>query len=425
MQNRVIFHIDINHCYAQIEEMKYPGLRDVPMAVGGHEEKRQGIILAKNDLAKKAGVITGESLREARQACEDLLILPPAYDDYIFYTQAVKSIYREYTSHVESFGLDEAWLDCTDSQKLFGDPLLIAKEIQQRVLDEIGLTVSVGVSWNKIFAKLGSDMKKPSGMTIITRENYQDMVWPLPVSDLLYVGWATARKLHDRGVYTIGDLAGFPIRLLKKAMGAAGELISVFANGNDQSPVQEAFHEIPPKSIGNSMTLIHDVCSLEELKPAAFVIAEAVASRLKSAGMEGNVITVSMRSSVLNWYMRQTKLNARTSLSNEIFDVMMRLIAESYSFETAPLRAVGVSVSNLHSFTGYRQISFLVDEHRREQIWHMDNAMDEIREKYGFSSVRRACTLVDRQLTDFNPKEEHTVYPTGYFQGRRMSSGTI
>ena len=310
MQDRVIFHIDINHCYAQIEEMKYPELRKVPMAVGGHEEKRQGIILAKNDLAKKAGVTTGESLREARQACEDLLIIPPSYDDYIFYTQAVKQIYREYTSHVESFGLDEAWLDYTDSQRLFGDPVKIAKEIQQRVLEEIGLTVSVGVSWNKIFAKLGSDMKKPSGMTVITRENYQDLVWPLPASDLLYVGWATARKLHDRGIYTIGDLAGYPVRLLKKAMGTAGELISVFANGNDRSPVQETFYEAPPKSVGNSMTLIHDVASLEELRPAAYVIAEAVASRLKDAGMAGNVITVSMRSSGLDWYMRQAKINA-------------------------------------------------------------------------------------------------------------------
>ncbi|MCH4266556.1 MAG: DNA polymerase IV [Solobacterium sp.] len=425
MQDRVIFHIDINHCYAQIEEMKYPDLRNVPMAVGGHEEKRQGIILAKNDLAKRAGVITGESLREARSTCPDLLIIPPAYEDYIAYTQQVKSIYREYTDHVESFGLDEAWLDYTDSINLFGDPLEAAYRIQDRVLQEIGLTVSVGVSWNKVFAKLGSDMKKPSGMTVITKENYRNLVWPLPASDLLYVGYATSRKLRERGITTIGDLAGYPVRCLKKAMGTAGELISAFANGNDQSPVQESFYASAPKSVGNSMTLIHDVKSLSELKPAAYVIAEAVASRLKDAGMEGDVITVSMRSSGLDWYMKQARIPSRTSLSNEILEVMMTLISQEYDFNDAPLRAVGVSVSNLHPWTGIHQMSFFVDEHQREQIWNMDNAMDAIREKYGFSSIRRACTLVDRRLTDFSPKQDHTVHPTGYFQGRRMSSGII
>lgn len=171
MKDKVIFHIDINHCYAQIEEMKQPHLRDVPMAVGGHEEKRHGIILAKNDLAKAAHVMTGESLREAKEKCPDLLIIPPSYDDYIYYTGLVKDIYRQYSDHVEPFGLDEAWIDYTDSRKLYGEPVKTARLIQDRVEKEIGLTVSVGVSWNKAFAKLGSDMKKPRGMTVITRDN--------------------------------------------------------------------------------------------------------------------------------------------------------------------------------------------------------------------------------------------------------------
>ena len=163
MKDRIIFHSDINHCYAQIEEMKYPELREIPMAVGGHEEKRHGIILAKNDLAKKYKIKTGESLREAKKKCPDLLIIPPSYDDYIYYTDEVKKIYQDYSDHVESFGLDEAWIDYTDSQNLFGDPKTIATKIQQRVRKEIGLDVSIGVSWNKVFAKLGSDMKVKDG----------------------------------------------------------------------------------------------------------------------------------------------------------------------------------------------------------------------------------------------------------------------
>ena len=229
-KDRVIFHIDINHCYAQIEEMKYPALRDVPMAVGGHEETRHGIILAKNDLAKKYGIKTGESLREAREKCEDLLIIPPSYDDYIYYTGEVKKIYRRYSDHVESFGLDEAWIDYTDFAKLFGDPENIVRKIQTEVKREIGLDVSAGLSWNKIFAKLGSDRKKPDGPAVITRDNYQETVWPLPASDLLYVGPATTRKRLARGIHTIGELAVYPQKYLKKAMGAAGVMISVFAN---------------------------------------------------------------------------------------------------------------------------------------------------------------------------------------------------
>ena len=183
--DRVIFHADINHCYAQIEEMKFPKLREVPMAVGGHEESRHGIILAKNDLAKKFNIKTGESLRDARRKCKDLLIIPPHYEDYIYYTEQVKEIYREYTDKVESFGLDEAWCDYSESVRLFGDGLKMASTIQKRVLEEVGLTISIGVSYNKIFAKLGSDMIKPSGLVSITRANFKEVVWPLPVGDLL------------------------------------------------------------------------------------------------------------------------------------------------------------------------------------------------------------------------------------------------
>ncbi len=418
-RDRVIFHIDINHCYAQIEEMKFPALREVPMAVGGHEEKRHGIILAKNDPAKKFNIKTGESLREARAKCPDLLIIPPSYDDYIYYTSLVKDIYRRYSDHVESFGLDEAWVDYTDSIALFGDPLKTAVRIQKEVHDEIGLDVSLGMSWNKIFAKLGSDMKKKDGPAVITRQNYRDTVWPLPAEDLLYVGPATKRKLRARGITTIGELAVYPRQYLKKAMGIPGEMISIFANGGDSSPVAESSYRSPVKSVGNSMTMVHDVDNLEDLRPVYYVLCEAVASRMRDHGMEGDVISVSLRSSGLDWYGCERRISQKTDVSGVIFETAVQLVEQLYDFEK-PLRAVGVSVSGLRPLSFHRQLNLFEDEEAYEKARAADLVMDEIREKYGYYSVRRACTAIDSELTAFNVKEEHTVHPVGYFQGRRM-----
>lgn len=424
MEDRTILHIDINHCYAQIEEMKYPALRQIPMAVGGHEEARHGIILAKNDLAKKAGVLTGESLREAYDACPQLLIIPPAYDDYIYYTERVKDICRQYSDAIEPFGLDESWLDCTHCRNLYSDPLEVAGRIQQRILNEIGLTVSIGISYNKVFAKFGSDLVKPSGLTLITRDNYRQIVWPHPAEDLLFVGPATKRKLKARGIDTIGELAQYPLPYLKQAMGAAGEVIWQFANGEDRSEVSASSCQAAVKSVGNSMTMVHDVNSAEELEPVFWVLCECVASRLRDCGMEGDTVGVCMRSSGLDWMQCQFKMPQRTSLSQEIMKTAMMLIRERYDFST-PMRAAGVSVFGLRPSSMNRQLSIFTDETQREKARKTDLAMDEIRHKYGYYSIRRCCTMIDRPLTEFNPKEEHTVHPIGYFQGRKMIDGTV
>ena len=418
-RERVIFHLDINHCYAQIEEMKFPRLREVPMAVGGHEEKRHGIILAKNDIAKKCGIKTGESLREARAKCRDLLIIPPAYEDYIYYTNEVKEIYRRYSDQVESFGLDEAWVDYTDSVHLFGEPVAMAEKIREQVHSELGLDVSVGISWNKIFAKLGSDLKLPSGAAVITRENFRDVVWPLPAEDLLYVGPATRRKLRRRGIRTIGELACYPVQYLKKAMGVSGELISAFANGLDTSPVAVNGYHPPVKSVGNSMTMIHDVDNPEDLRPVFYVLCEAVASRLRDHGLQGDVISISLRSSGLDWFGRERKISRKTDVSRTILETAMELTNELYDFDL-PLRAIGVSVSHLCAAGSARQLSLFTDEEAYEKDRLTDLAMDEVRQKYGYYSIQRACTAVDRPLTEFNVKEDHTVHPTGYFRGRPM-----
>jgi DNA polymerase-4 len=418
MPERIIFHIDINHCYAQIEEMMYPALRHVSMAVGGHEETRHGIILTKNDLAKAKGVRTGESLRDAYEKDPDLLIIPPHYEEYIYYTNKVKEIYREYSDQVESFGLDEAWIDYTASRKLFGEPEKVCQEIVNRVYQEIGLKTSAGISWNKVFAKLGSD-QKADGPFVITRENYRNTVWPLPVKDLLYVGPATYAKLRSRSIRTIGELAEYPEIHLKNAMGMAGVMIHAFANGEDSSPVAEQAAVSVPKSVGNSMTMIHDVHSLEELRPVSYVLCEAVSSRLKEQGLEGDTIHLSLRSAGLDWSGCEKKIPQKTNISHEIFASMMEMTS-CYDF-CVPLRAVGVAVSHLSPAGTMRQMDLFVDEIAREKQRKIDMAMDEIRGRYGFYAVRRACTLIDRPLTEFNAKEDHVIHPVGYFQGRKMT----
>ena len=283
MQERVILHSDINHCYAQIEEMRHPELRKIPMAVGGHEEARHGIILAKNDMAKAYHIKTGESLREAYAKCPQLKIIHPDYEAYMYYTEQVKDIYREYTDKVESFGLDEAWIDLTQSISLFGSGKAIAQEIQKRVWQEIGLSVSIGVSYNKIFAKLGSDMQKPMGLVEIRKDNYQTLVWPLPVEDLFYVGRATKKKLRYYGIDTIGDLANLSKGWMKDHFGKMGELIWWFANGEDISEVALSGAKEPVKSVGNAITAPRDINTFEEAKIIYYVLVESVASRMRDS----------------------------------------------------------------------------------------------------------------------------------------------
>ncbi|HLV49943.1 MAG TPA: DNA polymerase IV, partial [Erysipelothrix sp.] len=293
MGDRAIIHIDINHCFAQIEEMKYPELKHVPMCVGGKEETRNGIVLARNLKAKAYGIKTAESLRDAYRKCPELLVIHPSYDDYQYYSDLIKGVYREYTDDVESFGIDEAWLDVSASQRLFGSASKIGKEIQERVLKEFGITVSVGVSFNKIFSKLGSDMTKPSGFHVITKDNYKEVIWDLPASELLYVGPKTYPKLQKLGIDTIGELAQFDVKILKNKLGKHGELIWAFANGLDESDVDNTTPL--PKSIGNGITTPRNIETFLELKQVLYVLIESVASRMKDKNLEGTTISVTLR----------------------------------------------------------------------------------------------------------------------------------
>lgn len=410
---RIILHADLNHCYAQIEEMKYPHLRNVPMAVGGSEEKRSGIILAKNDLAKEYGIKTAETLRDAKRKCPHLVIVPPNYSDYIYYTEKVKDIYRTYTDRVESFGLDEAWCDLTQSQALFGDGIELAKRIQNEIYEKYGLTVSMGVSFNKIFAKLGSDFDKKSGFAIISEENYKEVVWKLPVEDLLMVGNKTKAKLNAYGIYTIGELANYSLKGIQKKLGVNGAMIWSFANGMDNEEVKHVNYEREVKSVGNSKTVVKDILNFDQLHEVFVVLSESVAARLKDIQMEGKVVSMSLRDNGLRSFSRQRKLSKRTNLSREILDVAFELARENYDF-VLPLRSVGINVSDLMEENRQEQLDLFTDPVERDKEKALENVVESIRGKYGYDSCKRCSVLKEKELTDFDPKGTHTVFPVSY-----------
>ncbi|MGN1344901.1 MAG: DNA polymerase IV [Traorella sp.] len=414
MSERVILHCDINHCYAQIEEMKYPELRDVAMAIGGHEESRHGIILTKNDKAKEYHIKTGESLREAYQKCPHLLIIHPHYDDYLYYTEKVKDIYREYSDRVESFGLDEAWIDCSESVKLFGSGKKIAEIIQKRVLEEVGLTVSIGVSFNKIFAKLGSDMIKPCGLVEISQDNYKQKAWNLPASDLLYVGQATKIKLALFGIQTIGDLAQYDVEILKRNLGKIGEILWWFANGYDQSEVALSGSSEDIKSIGNGITTPKDITSFEEAKIVFYVLCESVASRAKEKGLAGKCLSIHLRNKELKSISRQHKFKKATNVTKEMMPIILSLLKKNYDF-SMPLRSITLTLSSLVDESKEVQLSLFEDEKQHQKEYDLEVTIDKIRSLYGFNSVKRCSMLVDEELSDFNPKGDHIIFPVGYF----------
>ncbi|WP_270325235.1 DNA polymerase IV [[Eubacterium] hominis] len=411
---RIILHSDINHCYAQIEEMKNPHLRHIPMAVGGFEEKRHGIILAKNDLEKTFHIKTGESLREAYAKCPQLTIIHPHYEEYLYYTEQIKDVYRQFSDRVESFGLDEAWVDVSESSRLYGDGVSIARMIQKKVLQQYGITISIGVSFNKIFAKLGSDMVKHMGLVEITKANYKQMVWPLPVSELLYIGRSTASKLEACGIHTIGELASLPSGFMSEHFGKVGEILHTFANGWDETPVAKTTEQAPIKSIGNAITAVKDIVSFEEAKLIYYVLTESVASRLRESGLKGNVIHLSLRNMDLISFTRQKTIIQPTNLCEEIMPVVLDLLKKHYDFQI-PLRTIGVSISGLRKDDGYIQMNLFTSEKQREKQLVLEETMDAIRNKFGFEKIQRCSMKLDQKLTDFDPKHDHIIHPVSFF----------
>lgn len=407
---RAILHIDCNKFYASVECLHRPEIRNKPVAVGGKTEERRGIVLTKNEIAARFGVSTGEPLWQARQKCPDLVVVPPNFPLYMRFSKMARNIYRDYSRQIEPFGLDENWVDITGSGK---SPAATAQEIRRRVKYELGITVSIGVSWNKIFAKFGSDYKKPDAVTVIDRNNYKDIVWKSPCSDLLFVGPATTRKLNSYGIYTVGELANSGVDFLKSVFGKNGEVLYTFANGLDTTPVCDMDDEQAVKSIGNSTTTPRDMVNDGDVKTVMTVLAESVARRLREHGVKGRGVSISVRDCELRSFTRQTKLKMYTDVSSEIISAAMELFRANYNWEK-PLRSVGVTVFDFGRELLQFDLSGSVEKH--EKLEKVERAVDDIRAVLAIYAVQRASMLAAADLSHFNPHDDHTIHPEGYFK---------
>lgn len=414
MNGRTILHSDINSCYATIEHLHHPELSGKPIAVGGDPEARHGIVLTADYMAKKRGVKTGMALWQAKQVCPEITFISPRMDLYLRFSRMAHEIYGEYTDLQEPYGIDESWLDVTASASIKGDGYTIAEEISNRMKSELGITVSIGVSFNKIFAKLGSDYKKPDAITTMYQDEFKSKAWKLPASDLLYVGRSTNQKLCRLGIKTIGDLAETDESILQSQLGKMGSILWAFANGYDDFPVKVENTRAPIKSVGNSTTTPRDLENDEDVKIVLYILAESVATRLRENGFKCRVVEISVRDNELLSFTRQHKISNATNITKEIAEEAYRIFKESYNWRK-PIRSLGVRGADLVNDNYWEQIDLFSSVELREKQEKMDQTVDDIRRRFGFYSVQRGLMYRDRILSAVNAKEDHTVHPHGYF----------
>lgn len=399
---RVILHSDMNNFYASVECMLNPDYKGVPLAVAGDPDKRHGIILAKNEIAKKFGVKTGDVIWEARQKAPGLVVVPPHFDLYMKYSKRMFDLYNSYTDRVEPFGADECWLDMTGCERLFGSGVEVAEKIRERVKKESGLTCSIGVSFNKVFAKLGSDMKKPDATTVITRENFHRKVWVLDVGELLYVGRRTKEALKKLNVFTIGDLALADDIVLKQHLGINGLKIKQYALGNDIEPVREAVNTREYKSMGHGMTAIKDIEDIDAATDLIYYLSERLGKRMRKEKYRGALLCVGIRYADLHCISAQKPLNFPTDSANEIGQAARALFQDYWNGDA--VRSITVSLAKLEKI-GTEQISmFGYEQHVKYE--NLDKALDKIKSKYGNDAICRASELGRDFLYDKNEAED-------------------
>ena len=397
---RQILHIDANSFYASVECAENPEIKDKPVAVVGDAEKRHGIVLTANYIAKLGFEIkTAETVYSALKKCPDLVMIKANMPLYMEYSRKMRDIILEYTDLVEGFGCDENFADVTHSVKLFGSGEEIAKKISDRIKNELKITVSIGVSFNKVFAKLGSDMKKPDGITVISKENFKDVVWNLDAGKLLYVGRKTLQKLQRRGIYTIGDIANAEIGSLKASLGKSGEMLYVYANGYDSEPVKRFDDEKEVKSISNSVTTSRNLDSIEDVKMIIYNLADSVAYRARKKGVKGNVVSLYIKDENFNSLVRQIKLDYHTDTSREIANTAIELFKNNYNW-AEDVRLLGVGISGFFTESDAEQMSVFDDTKNREKIRVLEETQDKLKAKFGFDCVKRAVLMQDEKLTD-------------------------
>ncbi len=393
MENGIL-HVDMNNFYASVECLFAPEYKDVPMAVAGDQESRHGIILAKNMLAKERGVKTAEPIWQAKRKCPGLQILPPHHDRYAHYSQLAKEIYCRYTDQVESFSLDECWLDVYGSEKLFGTGEEIAESIRQQVKEELGLTVSIGVSYNKVFAKLGSDYKKPDAVTVFGRESMETIIWKMPCNALLFVGPQTEKALLKYGMHTIGDIARAGLPVMRQMLGKLGETLWTYASGRDESPVTPVGGGAEVKTIGNSTTLPRDITTESEVRCALLDLAETVAARLRKHGMKAGEVQLTVRSADFEEYQRQCRLPMPVSDSHSLYQAALELYHKEN--KKWAVRLLGIRAGRLVS-SQEAQLSLFAAADGQERREQLEAAVDQLRERYGKGSVGRAMGLEGRK----------------------------
>ena len=396
MKDRVILHSDMNSFYASVEILLRPELAGKPVAVCGSAEDRHGIVLAKSEAAKRCGVRTAMTNGEALAACPSLIIVPPQYDQYVKFSRQAKAIYARYTDYIEPFGMDESWLDVTESG-ICGSGVEIAELIRRDIREELGLTVSVGVSWNKIYAKLGSDMKKPDGLTVITRDNYKKKVWPLPASELLYVGRATGRKLAAYGIRTIGDLAQTDEGFLKRLLGKNGLMLKSAAAGTDPSRVMHRDCIIPPKSVGHGVTCSSDLCTPAEVYRVMLELSQDIGHRLRAGQCLACGISIFLRDPELGFHEAQMHFPQATRSPEDITEKAFFLYRTRFP-ELTRIRQVTLQTFALVPETDCIQASLFVDQQYAARRELAEAAIDGLRQRFGKTSVQPASLLLENKI---------------------------
>lgn len=407
-RERVILHSDLNNFFASVEIARNPELKGKPVIVCGDPKKRHGIVLAKNEEAKKYGIKTAETVYSALKKCPDVVRVPSHHDEYERYSRLVKAIYARYTEKIEECSIDECALDVTESVQLFGTGEQIAEKIRGQVKAELGLTVSIGVSFNKVFAKLGSELKKPDAVTVILKEDVAQKVHPLPVGNLWLVGGATEQTLRSLGIRTIGDLAAADEGLLIKSLGKRGRQVRVYARGEDDEPVHWQKTAADVKSIGNSMTLPQDITDKEQVKRWFYALAESVSARMRSAGIgRADTVHIVIRNENMQDFACQTKMPP-TALCGDIAKAAYKLYCERSLFGIR-VRMVGLSVSGFDY--NIRQLTIGQGENDYEKKERAESAVAKLREKYGFSTLQRGIALEDEQTNalDIRSKKPHDL----------------
>ena len=389
-EERVILHCDLNNFFASVSLLFNPTLRSVPVAVCGDKEQRHGIVLAKNEAAKRCGVKTAEAIFEARAKCPELVILPPMMDKYKEYSEKAHRIYEEYTDMIEPFGIDECWLDVTGSRLLFGSGEEIADKIRREIKQKLGITVSVGVSFNKVFAKLGSDMKKPDGITVISRENFREKIWRLPISDLLFVGRKTTDRLRSCGICTIGDAAVCSDEMLERLLGKNGLELKRYALGEDNSPVSRQHEKTTPKSIGRSVTRQQDFKTHDEIWGMFLSLAREISDSLREQGLYAGGVQVHIRNAALSVKEFSRSYPDSVNGAKIIAERGMELLNEHFGF-TEPLRSVGLRAINLRGYQTAIQEDIFGDSEKRETEEKIESSIYELRKKFGSTSITRAA----------------------------------